>query len=358
MKILTVIGARPQFIKAAVLGRELNKDAAFQEVIVHTGQHYDDNMSEIFFKELEIPKPKYNLEVNTLSNSQMTAQMMLKLDRVLKSEKPDLVLVYGDTNSTLAGAITAKQNHFRVAHIEAGMRSFNMMMPEEVNRVITDRISDVLFCSTETAVNNLVKEGFENLNCEIFLSGDVMYDATLHYAKKSESDSKIISTLNLSEYILVTVHRAENVDNDEALSEIVAALNEISKRIQIVFPLHPRTKRRLEETGLKLSFDTINPVGYLDMIQLLKNCRIVLTDSGGIQKEAFFFKKNCITLRNETEWAELVTDGFNILTGPAKDKIIKAFDNMYDKNFVFKLPLYGNGKAGKKIVDFLRTAQL
>jgi UDP-GlcNAc3NAcA epimerase len=355
MKILTILGARPQFIKAAVLSRELSKDKDFQEIIVHTGQHYDANMSDIFFDELEIAKPKYNLGVNAASNSGMTAQIMQKLDEVMKTESPDLVLVYGDTNSTLAGALAAKQNHLRLAHIESGMRSFNMKMAEELNRVITDRISDILFCSTETAINNLVKEGFENLNCEMILSGDVMYDAALHYSKKAEAYSDILSKLELSEFILATLHRAENVDNKDSLSEIVTALNKINKKIPIILPIHPRTKKRMEEYNLKLSFQPVNPVGYLDMIQLLKNCKLVVTDSGGLQKEAFFFKKNCITLRNETEWTELVKHGFNILTGADSKKIMKAFEDMMEKEYVYKMQLYGNGKAGKKIVDFLRT---
>jgi UDP-GlcNAc3NAcA epimerase len=354
MKILTVVGARPQFIKAAVVSREFLKDKFFNEVIVHTGQHFDANMSEIFFKELEIPAPKYNMAVHSIGNSEMVSEMLKGLDDLIKKESPDLVLVYGDTNSTLAGAIAAKQNKIALAHVEAGMRSRNMKMAEELNRVITDRISDILFCSTEAAINNLVTEGFENLNCEIFLTGDVMYDAALYYSEKSDSDSGIIQRLELSDYVLATVHRAENVDDANALKGIVKALNEISKKIRVILPFHPRTKRQLEKAGLVTGFSTIEPVGYLDMIQLIKNSRLVMTDSGGLQKEAFFFKKNCITLRNESEWTELVEHGFNALAGSKASKIMAAFEKMTKENYVFNLPLYGDGHAAKKIAAYLK----
>jgi UDP-GlcNAc3NAcA epimerase len=354
MKILTIVGARPQFVKAAVISRELRKEKKINEVIVHTGQHFDANMSSIFFSELEIPKPHYNLGVKAVSNSEMTAKMIPKLAEVMKKESPDLVLVYGDTNSTLAAALAAKYNCLKLAHVEAGMRSFNMKMPEEVNRIVTDRLSDILFCSSETAVGNLVREGIEHMDCEVILSGDVMYDAALYYGNIAEKSSDIIRQFGLEEYILVTLHRTENVDNKESLLEICDALNEINKSTQIVLPLHPRTEKRLKEAGIKLSFETMNPVGYLDMIQLVKNCRLVMTDSGGLQKEAFYFKKNCITLRNETEWTELVMHGFNILAGADAKKILEAFEDMTMKDYVFKMQLYGNGCAGEKIVDFLK----
>jgi UDP-GlcNAc3NAcA epimerase len=354
MKILTVVGARPQFIKAAVVSRQLKKDKSFSEVIVHTGQHYDANMSDVFFSELELPAPKHNLGVHADSNAEMVAQMIPKLMQVMKEEKPDLVLVYGDTNSTLAGAMAAKYRKLKLAHVEAGMRSGNLKMAEEMNRVMTDRLSDFLFCASETAINNLVKEGYENIDCEMLLSGDVMYDAALYYEKKVEKLSKIRETIDYDEYVLATLHRAENVDDDVALAQIVKALNQINETIPVVMPLHPRTKAELKDCGLNLAFEPIEPLGYFDMIRLVKGSKLVITDSGGLQKEAFFFKKNCITLRKETEWTELVKHGFNILAGANTEKILEAFDDMMEKNYVFKMALYGNGHAGEKIVEFLK----
>jgi UDP-GlcNAc3NAcA epimerase len=354
MKILTVVGARPQFIKAAVVSRQLSKDKSFSEVIVHTGQHYDANMSDVFFSELELPEPKHNLGVHADSNADMVAQMIPKLMQVMKKEKPGLVLVYGDTNSTLAGAMAAKYSKLKLAHVEAGMRSRNLKMAEEMNRVMTDRLSDFLFCASETAINNLLKEGYENIDCEMMLSGDVMYDAALFYEKKAEKLSKIRERIDEDDYVLVTLHRAENVDDDVALTQIVKALNRIHETTPVVMPLHPRTKVQLKDCGLQLAFEPLEPVSYFDMIELVKGSKLVITDSGGLQKEAFFFKKNCITLRKETEWTELVKHGFNILAGANTEKILEAFDDMMEKNYVFKMALYGNGHAGEKIVDFLR----
>jgi UDP-GlcNAc3NAcA epimerase len=356
MKILTIIGARPQFIKAAVVSRAMKKNKYFSEVLVHTGQHYDSNMSAIFFTELEIPVPSYNLAVNDLPGAEMTLQMIEKIHEVIQRESPDCVLVYGDTNSTLAGAVSAKQNGVQLAHVEAGLRSFNMKMPEEFNRVQTDRISDFLFCPTEAAMANLRNEGLEEPKKKIFITGDVMYDASLYYSKISDEKSGILKTIKNNEFILVTIHRAENVDNISILSELCDTLNEISSEITVILPLHPRTKKRMSETGLKFNFETIEPAGYLDMIQLLKNCRLVMTDSGGLQKEAFFFKKHCITLRDQTEWTELVNHGFNVTTGHDKEKILREFKSMMNKKSDFGVRLYGNGKAGEIIVDLLHSA--
>ena len=356
MKILTVVGARPQFIKASVISRALRKKGV-QEVIVHTGQHHDAEMSQVFFRELEIPEPDYNLGINDLPNPVMTAGMIEKIHGVLEKEKPDSVLVYGDTNSTLAGAVAAKQNNYSLSHVEAGLRSFNMHMSEEINRILTDRISDNLFCPTPTAMNNLRQEGFENFKCRMLLTGDVMYDAALFYNNLSETKSTILKKLLLKDFVLVTLHRSENVDNTETLTRLVSSLNEINKKIQVVLPLHPRTKKRLEESGIKFSFETIKPVSYLDMIQLLKNCRLVMTDSGGLQKEAFFFQKHCITLREQTEWTELVRHGFNVLAGSSKEKIMKTFDTMMSKTSDFRINLYGSGNAGDIIVDELMSGK-
>lgn len=351
MKIISVVGARPQFIKAAAVGREIKKRKKLKEIIVHTGQHFDENMSEIFFREMGIPEPDYNLEVNSLSHGAMTGQMMEKIEKILLREVPDIVLVYGDTDSTLAGAITAKKQHIKLCHVEAGLRSFNMKMPEEINRILTDRISDVLFCPTKVAVNNLTKEGFDNFNCKIINSGDVMFDSILHYSKISPGRSKIISELNLDNFVLCTVHRAENTDDINRLSSIVSALNEINKNIKVVLPLHPRTKKIIYKNKLKVEFLIIEPVGYFNMIELIKHCTLVITDSGGLQKEAFFLKKHCVTLRDETEWSELIDQGYNELAGADKKKIIDSVKKMLEKKSGFSANLYGLGKASKIIVD-------
>lgn len=355
MKIVTVIGARPQFIKAAVVSRAIAAHKDIKEVIVHTGQHFDTNMSDIFFEEMCIPKPDYNLNVNGLGHGAMTGQMLEKIEAVLLQEKPDWVLVYGDTNSTIAGALAAKKLHIKVAHVEAGLRSFNMDMPEEINRILTDRISDILFCPTETAVNNLKKEGYENINCRIIRNGDVMQDAALFYAGRAVRPKADIP----EDFVLCTVHRAENTDDPERLRNIFSALEEISKTCRVVLPLHPRTKGKLSATG----YDTnnshilfIEPVGYLEMVWMLKHCRLVMTDSGGLQKEAYFFDKYCITLRDETEWVELVKYGYNFLAGDDKGKIISLYNHISDKNNIEqKTPLYGNGNAGDLIVETLRN---
>ena len=356
MKILTVIGARPQFIKAAALSREILNHNDVEEVIVHTGQHFDANMSDIFFTEMEIPKPNYNLEINSLGHGAMTGRMLEGIEEILLKEKPDVLLVYGDTNSTIAGALAAKKIHIKVAHVEAGLRSFNMAMPEEVNRILTDRISDFLFCPTETAVENLKKEGYDNIDCQVIQSGDVMQDAATFYATKSAEKSTVIKDNNIEKYALATLHRAENTDDLSRLSSIVNALNEIHKDIcPIVLPLHPRTKQKLEVAGLKLKVKTIDPVGYFDMIELIKNSEMVMTDSGGLQKEAFFFSKNCLTMRDQTEWVELIQNGVNLLVGADKTKIIDGFKVMYEKQSDFSTNLYGNGEASKNIVLALKS---
>lgn len=354
MKILTIVGARPQFVKAAALSREFSKHNNVEEILVHTGQHFDVNMSDIFFEEMEIPKPKYNLDINSIGHGAMTGRMLEGIEEILLSEKPDLLLVYGDTNSTIAGALAAKKLHIKVAHVEAGLRSFNMDMPEEVNRILTDRISDYLFCPTQTAIDNLELEGYKNIDTKIFKSGDVMQDAANFYANKSESKSTIIRDKNLSNYILTTLHRAENTDDKQRLSDIVDALNEIHETIlPIVLPLHPRTKGKLEQYGLKLDVILIDPVGYFDMIELIKNSSLVMTDSGGLQKEAFFFHKNCVTMRDQTEWVELIKADVNVLVGADKLKIKKEAEIMLSKNSNFTVDLYGNGNACKNIVDYI-----
>jgi UDP-GlcNAc3NAcA epimerase len=354
MKIITVIGARPQFIKAAALSREFAKHEHIEEIIVHTGQHFDANMSEVFFEEMEIPKPSYNLEINSLSHGAMTGRMIEGIEEILLNEKPDLLLVYGDTNSTIAGALAAKKLHIKVAHVEAGLRSFNMEMPEEINRILTDRISDYLFCPTDSAVNNLKKEGYDSLDATIVRTGDVMQDAALFYAQKSEEKSTIISQFGIQKFALATLHRAENTDSKERLSQLVEGLNEIHETIcPVVLPLHPRTKAKLVAHGLELKVKLIDPVGYFDMIELLKNCALVMTDSGGLQKEAFFFRKNCVTMRDQTEWVELIENGVNVLIGADKKKLVESTRTMLNKSSNFDVNLYGNGNASVHIVTEL-----
>jgi UDP-GlcNAc3NAcA epimerase len=343
-KIVTILGARPQFVKAAVLSRAIAKHNKVEEVIVHTGQHYDANMSDIFFEEMNIPKPTYNLAINGLSHGAMTGQMLIKIEEVLKKECPDLVVVYGDTNSTLAGALAATKMHIKVAHIEAGLRSFNMKMPEEINRILTDRISSILLCPTDTAIENLQHEGFENLPIKVVKSGDIMKDAVEYYSEFSEEKSSIIKDLQLqkNEFILATIHRQENTDNIESLKSIFNGLQDINKTKQVVLPLHPRTKAILEKNNLKFNITTINPIGYFDMLELLKNCNLVVTDSGGLQKEAFFNKKHCIIAREETEWIELVTNGFAKIVGSNSVKMLQAFNDFQDSKVNFSIDLYGN----------------
>ena len=350
-KVVTILGARPQFIKAGSVSREFAKYDNFKEIIVHTGQHYDANMSDVFFDEMKIPKPDYFLGIGGKSHGAMTGQMIEKIEEVLLNEKPDWVLVYGDTNSTLAGAIAASKLHIKVAHIEAGLRSFNMKMPEEVNRILTDRISSILFCPTQTAIDNLQSESVDKWNTQVELSGDVMQDGAIFYRELAEKPADL--TLD-SEFILSTIHRAENTDSEIRLTAIVESLNEIAEQVAVVLPLHPRTKVKLEALPIKLSsrIKLIDPVGYLNMVWLIDNCKLVMTDSGGLQKEAFFFHKPCITLRDETEWVELVEHNFNVLVGADKAAIISAFEEHTFSND-FNIDLYGNGFASNNIATAL-----
>lgn len=348
-KILTVVGARPQFVKAATLSRQFAKFNV-DEKIVHTGQHYDANMSDVFFEEMEIPKPVYNLDIHGIGHGAMTGRMLEGIEQIIVKEKPDGVLVYGDTNSTLAGALAASKLHIPVIHVEAGLRSFNMQMPEEINRILTDRISSLLLCPTDTAVQNLRNEGFDNFDVKIVKNGDVMQDAALFYAEKASKKSQIIENLKLSNFALVTIHRQENTDNPENLNGIVDALNAINSELQVVVPIHPRTRNILKSQNIVPEFMLIEPVGYFDMIMLLKNCELVLTDSGGVQKEAFFFGKQCVTMREQTEWVELVENGFNILSGTDAQRIIGAFNESISRESDFNLNLYGGGNAAEKAV--------
>ncbi|SFM05034.1 non-hydrolyzing UDP-N-acetylglucosamine 2-epimerase [Pelosinus propionicus] len=364
MKIVTIIGARPQFVKAAVVSRALDffaerhRNKQINEVIVHTGQHYDTNMSDIFFAEMQIPKPHYNLHMGGGYHGVMTGQMLAKIEEILLEEKPDVVLVYGDTNSTIAGALAAVKLHIPVAHVESGLRSFNMRMPEEVNRILTDRISSWLFCPTKKAVNNLQGEGFmrKEMTGKYLIEnvGDVMYDAALFYkdiAQPSETLSNVLKEVNYKFY-LATIHRAENTDDMVRLKNIIKALECISRNIPVILPLHPRTRNIIQQYNIQLdNIKVIDPVGYFDMITLLEQCQGVLTDSGGVQKEAYFFCKPCITLRDETEWVELVEHGYNVLVGADYDKILQAQKESSAKQLDFSIKLYGDGTAGDKIIQ-------
>lgn len=351
-KILTVLGARPQFVKAAALSRALRVSyLPIEEKIVHTGQHFDDNMSDVFFREMEIPQPAFRLDVNNLGHGAMTGRMLEGVEQILIQEKPNMVLVYGDTNSTLAGALAASKLHIPVAHVEAGLRSFNMEMPEEINRILTDRISSILFCPTQQALDNLRAEGYEKFGIQLMPSGDVMQDAALYYLDRARSTSRIISQFNLKRkgYVLCTIHRAENTDHPARLKGICDALNHIANEVPVVLPLHPRTRKYLQTQCIHLNAHIIDPVGYFDMLMLIDNCSLILTDSGGLQKEAYFFSKYCITMRDQTEWIELVKGGFNRICGADMDKIVDAFENFKTKDDVFTDNLYGGGKAAQAI---------
>lgn len=342
-KIVTILGARPQFIKAAVLSRIIKVHQEIEEVIVHTGQHFDSNMSAVFFDEMDIPKPKYNLDINGLGHGAMTGQMLEKIEQVLLDEKPILLVVYGDTNSTIAGALAAKKMGIKVVHIEAGLRSFNMNMPEEINRILTDRISDLLLCPTQTAVDNLSNEGYKNLDIKIVNAGDIMKDAVEFYGEQSDDKSHILEEFSLKEggFILATIHRQENTDDLRKLKSIFEGLEKINKEIKVILPLHPRTKKKLEQFNLSYSITTIKPVGYFDMLALLKHCKLVVTDSGGLQKEAYFNKKHCIIAREETEWIELVSNGFAKIVGSNQQEMIDAFEELKSKKSDFSKNLYG-----------------
>lgn len=353
-KILTIIGARPQFIKASVVSRAIQHAEALAEVLVHTGQHFDSNMSDIFFNQLGIPRPDYQLDINGGSHGDMTGRMLIEIEKILLKEKPDCVLVYGDTNSTLAGALAAAKLHIPVVHIEAGLRSFNMQMPEEINRVLTDQISSILFCPTQAAMDNLYNEGFANKPVQVLNTGDVMQDSALFFAERATRPNGVGREQG---FVLATLHRAENTDNAERLASIVAALNQLHAEVApVVLPLHPRTRGLLDKHGLTLEVELIEPVGYLEMIWLLQRASLILTDSGGVQKEAYFFCRPCVTMRDQTEWVELVEQGANELVGADSDRIVAAVKRNIGRKIADEQQLYGGGKAAQRIVDVIVKA--
>jgi UDP-GlcNAc3NAcA epimerase len=352
MKIVTVIGARPQFIKAAVVSKAL-KESGIEEVLVHTGQHYDENMSGVFFTEMGIPVPDYNLEVGSGSHGKQTGEMLIGVEKVLMDEKPDYLLVYGDTNSTIAGALAASKLHIPIAHVESGLRSFNRRMPEEINRILTDAISGLLFVPTQNAIDNLKNEGVPD--SRIFMVGDVMYDASKYFGEVAEKKSSILKDTELygEDYILLTIHRAENTDDKSRIHWIMDQVNRLSDTYQFVFPMHPRTRKKLQEEGIQLAdrIKILAPLGYLDMLMLEKHAALILTDSGGIQKEAYFMQRPCITFREQTEWVELVENGFNKLlqTDMNLEKVLQEMSHVK----IEETQLYGDGRASYKIASLL-----
>ena len=351
MKIATIVGARPQFIKAAVVSRELRGRVGIEEILIHTGQHFDANMSDVFFDELDIRRPDHQLGIGGGTHGQNTGRMIEAIEKVLMEVRPDKVLVYGDTDSTLAAALAAVKLHIPIAHVEAGLRSFNRRMPEEINRVLTDHVADLLFTPTDTAVRNLKKEGIYGQR--VHQVGDVMYDATLFYRDLAK---RPVIFGGGDDFVLCTIHRAENTNDLVRLNCILEALNAIAAEHTVVLPIHPRTAgviRKLPDTKMDPNIRIIEPVGFLEMHWLLKHCSCVVTDSGGVQKEAFFHCKPCVTLRDETEWVELLEAGVNLLASPGEADIQHAFRSMLDISIDGTLQLYGDGRAGEKIVDLL-----
>jgi UDP-N-acetylglucosamine 2-epimerase len=357
MKVATVVGARPQLIKAAPVSRAL-REAGHREFLIHTGQHYDYGMSQVFFEEMGIPEPDVNLGVGSGSHGWQTGRMLTLIEEVLSAERPDSVLVYGDTNSTLAGALAACKLRFTLAHVEAGLRSFNREMPEEHNRVLTDHCADLLFCPTRTAVDNLAQEGIKR---HVHLVGDTMYDAVLQFAEIAARRSTILEDLGVKpqEYLLATVHRPYNTDDPQSLRRLLAAFREIGE--PVIFPVHPRTRRKIAElngtSGMESStagdVRMIEPVGYLDMLRLEQSARVILTDSGGMQKEAYFFGVPCVTLRPETEWVETVEAGWNILVGTDRERIVEVASRHAPDQNTPPPPLFGDGRASARIVRLL-----
>lgn len=352
MKIATIVGARPQFIKASCLSREIQNEKNITEVIIHTGQHFSESMSNSFFDKLNIPEPKYNLDIHSLSHGAMTGRMIEKIEDVLIKEKPNVVVVYGDTNSTLAGALASIKLHIPIAHIEAGLRSYNMNMPEEINRILTDHISTVLFCPTESSKEILMKE---NIQKNGIVVGDIMYDAFLYESRKIINDK-----ITPSNYFLLTIHREENTNDFQKLINLFSTLTESSKKYncEIIFPVHPRVINLFKKNNfLDTDFDRIHfidPQGYIEMLILEKNAKLILTDSGGLQKEAYWSNVPCITLREETEWIELQECGINIVTGLNEQKINDAIKYFLSNDVVFPEGLYGIGNTSKNILEILK----
>lgn len=359
-KILTIVGARPQFVKAAMLSNALRSSARLEEVIVHTGQHYDPSMSDVFFEQLGIPVPEYALGIAGGGHGEMTGRMLIALEPVMHKEAPDFVLVYGDTNSTIAGSLTAAKLHIPIAHVEAGLRSFNRRMPEEVNRVLTDHMSELLFCPTENAVQNLMAEGIES---GVHLVGDIMFDAALHFGRIAKDSIKygLHHQLPAAGYVLATIHRQENTDDPQKLTRIVHALATLSKEIPVVLPLHPRTRDRLAAMGFTdclrcKGMNVIEPLGYLEMLAMEQAAGLIVTDSGGVQKEAYFFKVPCLTLRDQTEWGELVSMGWNRLVDVLNENIVDVARQSIGSRGGDQSSPYGRGDTAMQIVKHISAS--
>ncbi|MEW9920346.1 non-hydrolyzing UDP-N-acetylglucosamine 2-epimerase [Marimonas sp. MJW-29] len=351
-RILTIVGARPQFIKASVVNLAIKKDGKVEEILLHTGQHYDANMSDIFFKDLGVPEPDINLEIHGGSHGQMTGRMLEKIEGVLITEKPDRVLIYGDTNSTLAGALAAVKLHIPVAHVEAGLRSFDRRMPEEINRILSDQISNVLFSPTLKAVKNLESEGIRHgKDKQVYNVGDVMQDAARVYSAQAHPPD--VSGTLPADFILATFHRAENTDDIDRLNSIVSALNRIHGEIKVILPLHPRTRAAIAKAGLEIRAHVIEPTGYLEMLWLLQHCSLVATDSGGLQKESYFHGKPCVTLRQSTEWSELLDVNANVLVGADENRIVDVIRSRLGQEISNDQKLYGDGHAAGRIAEIL-----
>jgi UDP-GlcNAc3NAcA epimerase len=349
-KIFTVVGARPQFIKAAVVSRAIRAAGSMQEYILHTGQHYDDNMSDIFFREMSIPLPDFRHALQHKTHGSMTGEMLTVIEEQLVAQKPDTVLIYGDTNSTLAAALAASKLHIPVAHVEAGMRSFDKRIPEEINRIVSDHVSDYLFCTTDEPSNNLRREGIDTQ--KIHTVGDVMYDAVLYYQQQAQK-SDLIRAISAPFY-LATIHRQENTNDIAKLKDILHALQELSRAYPVILPLHPRTKHLIDENNINTTgIQVLPPLGYFDILCLLKESLCVITDSGGLQREAYYMSKPCVVVRDVTEWKELVEVGVAIVTGTDQAKILNAVKTLSTLN-QFPIGLYGNGHAGEKIAAILR----
>ncbi|PWJ81674.1 UDP-GlcNAc3NAcA epimerase [Pseudaminobacter salicylatoxidans] len=356
MRLVTIVGARPQFIKVAPVSKALS-GAGIDEILIHTGQHFDTDMSDVFFEELGIAAPQYHLGVNGGGHGAMTGTMLQQIEPVLQELKPDRVMVYGDTNSTLAGALVAAKLHIPIAHVEAGLRSFNRAMPEEINRIVADQLSDILFASTNVAAENLAREGV--VSDRIFQIGDVMYDAALQFAEAaSKRDILSVAGVEPQRYVLATLHRAENTDDLTRLKRLVDGLETVAATMPVILPLHPRTASRMRESGLAFNnVKTLAPLGYLDMVALESQAAVIATDSGGVQKEAFFYKVPCVTLRDETEWVELIELGWNRLASPAQADISTAILNAIGKKGSEALP-YGDGTAARNIATILSQAHI
>lgn len=347
MKLLSIVGARPQFVKAAALSKRLADFSNIEEKIIHTGQHFDAQMSHNFFTDLDIPEPWKNLNIHSLSHGAMTGRMLEKLEVIFATEQPDYVLVYGDTNSTLAAALAAAKLHIPVAHVEAGLRSFNPKMPEEINRVVTDRLSELLFCPTEKSRQNLLKEGIDPQKIKI--TGDIMLDGVQWFGARVKAKSEN------QNYALLTLHRQENVDNPQVLKKLIKIINKLAQSTNILLPLHPRTKAKLDNYTLNAGVRVVSPLGYLQMLAAIKGCDMVLTDSGGLQKEAFYLGKYCLTLRNETEWTELVDLGVNKICGSNPEVIEAAYHHFAAQAFPEVANPYGNGDAAGKIIETITS---